>query len=106
MLNNLYFAIASKLPFLASTAANFSSLTGTSVMSKVLGVIAALARYFGIGIVAVGAWQFVHAMQESDGQGKSKAILLLVAGVAAFAMGAILKAIFGGSANVATVSGI
>lgn len=64
------------------------------MMSGVLGIIATAARLVGIGLAAVGVWHFIHALQESDGQGKGRAVLFIVAGVAMFLMKTILTAIF------------
>ena len=70
--------------------------TGDTMMSGVLSVIATIARYVGIGLAAIGIWMFIHSLQESDGQGKGRAVLFIVAGAAMFLMKSILNAIFKG----------
>ena len=97
VLNTIYFALLSVMrPFLDTTT-TFTGLggsfqtDGSTLMNNFVTVVGTLGQFLGAGLVVVGGWQFVHAMQESDGQGKSKAVLFIVAGIAAFSLTTILK---------------
>ena len=68
---------------------------GDNIMGGFLGVIATVARYAGIGLAAIGIYQFIHALQEGDGQGKGRAVLFIIAGAAMFLMRNLLEAVFG-----------
>ena len=73
-----------------------STTEGDNIMGGFLGVIAGVARYAGIGLAAIGIYQFVHALQEGDGQGKGRAVLFIIAGAAMFMMKTLLGMILGG----------
>lgn len=82
--------------FLDVSAKDLGSTTeGDNIMSGFLSVVASVARYAGIGLAAIGIYQFVHALQEGDGQGKGRAVLFIVAGAAMFLMKTLLNAITG-----------
>ena len=67
---------------------------GDTIMGGFLGVIASVARYAGIGLAAIGIYQFIHALQEGDGQGKGRAVLFIVAGAAMFLLKTLFTTIF------------
>lgn len=90
MLTNLFLAVN------ADTAVGADDGKGDKVMSGFLSVIATVARYAGIGLAAIGLYQFVHALQEGDGQGKGRAVLFIIAGAAMFLMKTLLNAVFSG----------
>lgn len=81
--------------FLAVTADEIKDAgQGDNIMSGFLSVIATVARYAGIGLAAIGIYQFIHALQEGDGQGKGRAVLFIIAGAAMFLMKTLLNAVF------------
>lgn len=91
-MTRLYLMVTTFLGIAPTTLSDTAG--GDDIMSGMLGVIATVARYAGIGLAAIGIWQFVNALQEGDGQGKGRAILFIVAGAAMFLMKSLLTAVF------------
>ena len=71
-----------------------TGLTSQKIMDNFISVVGFLGTYVGAGILIVGIFQFLFALKDHDGDGKSKAINFIIAGAAFFALGMILNAIF------------
>ena len=100
------------LPFLASDRLNgqtpgnsnngsiadpddwIGNLTSSKIMKGFLVAVSYIGAFVGIGLTIVGVVQFLLALKDHDGDGKSKAINYIIAGVAFFSLGIILGIVF------------
>lgn len=71
-----------------------SNITSSSIMKGFLVAVAYIGSFVGIGLTIVGVIQFLLALKDHDGDGKSKAINYIIAGVAFFSLGIILGIVF------------
>lgn len=76
------------LPVFAETV---GSATGTTVMSKLIGLMCSMFRYVGTAVFVWAIIQFVLATKRSDADSKADAVQTAVCGIALMSIGFIVK---------------
>lgn len=74
---------------------NVTDATAEGIVSKIVDMVAMIARYIGIVLLAWGVVQLVLAFKNEDADSKSRAMMLIIVSVALIAVKTFINMVLG-----------